>query len=70
MPEDDGKYMVWCRGEHGIYEFNTDSQTFGYTYDDYDETYSPLICWDDYIDKYVTHWAYYLPEPPESEDAE
>lgn len=66
LPEDDGKYMVWYKGELDICEFNTDSQTFGYTYDDYDEMYSHLVCWDDGMDKYVTHWRH-LPEPPKGE---
>lgn len=66
LPESDSKYMVWYKGELDICEFNTDSQTFGYTYDDYDEMYSHLVCWDDGMDKYVTHWMP-LPEPPESE---
>lgn len=66
LPEDDGKYMVWYKGECEICEFDTDSQTFGYTYDDYDEMYSHLVCWDDGIHKDVTHWRL-LPEPPKGE---
>lgn len=63
LPENDGKYMVWYKGECEKCEFDTDSQTFGYTYDDYDEMYSHLVCWDDGIHKDVTHWRL-LPEPP------
>lgn len=67
-PEDDGKYMVWYKGEwdaceFDVCEFDVDSKTFGFTYDDYDEMNSPLVCWDDDMDKYVTHWRP-LPEPP------
>jgi len=63
LPEDDGKYMVWYKGELDICEFDAESQKFGYTYDDYDEMYSHLVCWDDGIDKDITHWMP-LPEPP------
>lgn len=66
LPEDDGKYMVWYKGEADICEFDTDSQTFGYTYDDYDEMYSHLVCWDDGMNKDVTHWQH-LPERPKGE---
>lgn len=66
LPENDGKYMVWYKGEEDICEFDTDSQTFGYTYDDYDEMYSHLVCWDDGMNKDVTHWQP-LPEPPKGE---
>ena len=68
LPEDDGKYMVWY-GEFEICEFDAESQTFGYTYEDYDEMYSHLVCWDDCINKKVTHWAY-LPEPPKESSNE
>ena len=64
LPEDDGKYMVWYKGEWDICEFNVDSQTFGYTYDEYDEMYSHLVCWDDSMNKDVTHWQH-LPRRPE-----
>lgn len=63
LPENDGKYLVWCMGEWDICEFDVESQTFGYTYDDYDEMYSHLVCWDDSINKNVTHWQP-LPKPP------
>lgn len=66
LPEDDGKYMVWYKCEWDICEFDAESQTFGYTYDDYDEMYSHLVCWDDGMDKDVTHWRH-LPEPPKGE---
>ena len=66
LPENDGKYMVWYRGELDICEFDAESQTFGYTYDDYDEMYSHLVYWDDSMDKKVTHWMP-LPEPPKGE---
>lgn len=66
LPEDDGEYMVWYKGECEKCEFDTDSQTFGYTYDDYDEMYSHLVCWDDGINKEVTHWQF-LPKPPKGE---
>ena len=69
LPEDDGKYMVWYKGELDICEFDTDSQTFGYTYDDYDDMYSRLVCWDDGMDKDVTHWKP-LPEPPKEVENE
>lgn len=65
LPDKDGKYMVWYKGESCICEFDAESQTFGYTYDDYDEMYSHLVCWDDDMHKDVTHWRP-LPEPPES----
>lgn len=68
LPDKDGKYMVWYKGEwddceFDVCEFDVDSKTFGFTYDDYDEMNSPLVCWDDDMDKYVTHWRP-LPEPP------
>lgn len=66
LPKEDGKYMVWYRGELDICEFDAESQTFGYTYDDYDEMYSHLVYWDDSMDKKVTHWMP-LPEPPKGE---
>lgn len=66
LPEEDGKYMVWYKGELDICEFDTDSQTFGYTYDDYDEFYSHLVCWDDGMNEDVTHWQP-LPNPPKGE---
>lgn len=66
LPEDDGKYMVWYKGELDICEFDTDSQTFGYTHDDYDEFYSYLVYWDDGMNKDVTYWRP-LPEPPKGE---
>lgn len=69
LPEDDGKYMVWYKGELDICEFDVESQTFGYTYDDYDEMYSHLVCWDDGMDKDITHWMP-LPEPPKDGDTE
>lgn len=68
LPEDDSKYMVWY-GEFEICEFDAESQTFGYTYEDYDEMYSHLVCWDDCINEKVTHWAY-LPEPPKESSNE
>ena len=69
LPEDDGKYMVWYKGELDICEFDVESQTFGYTYDDYDEMYSHLVCWDDGMDKDITHWMP-LPELPKDGDTE
>lgn len=68
LPEDDGEYMVWS-DEFEICEFDAESQTFGYTYYEYDEMYSRLVCWDDCINKKVTHWTY-LPDAPESEGIE
>ena len=67
LPEDDGKYMICCKYDFEICEFDAESQTFGYTYDEYDEMYSRLVCWDDYINKKVTHWMP-LPQKPESEE--
>lgn len=67
LPEDDGKYMVWYKGELDICEFAAESQTFGYTCDDYDEMYSHLVYWDDGMDKDITHWLP-LPEPPKDGD--
>ena len=61
LPKNDGEYIVWYRGKLEICEFNVESQTFGYTYDDYDEMYSHLVYWDDI--EGVTHWMS-LPEPP------
>ena len=66
LPENDGKYMVWCNGELDIFEFDVESQTFGYTYEDYDEIYSPFLGWSDFIHEYVTH-SQPLPEPPKGE---
>lgn len=60
LPENDGEYIVWCRGKLEICDFDAESQTFGYIYDDYDEMYSHLVCWDDL--KGVTHWMS-LPKP-------
>ena len=67
LPDDNGKYMVWYKGELDICEFDVESLTFGYTYDDYDEMYSHLVCWDDGMDKDITHWMH-LPEPPKDGD--
>lgn len=65
LPEDDGKYVVWSDGELNICEYDVESQTFGDTFYDYDEMYSKLLCWDDDINKFVTHW---LPtKPPKGE---
>lgn len=69
LPEDDGKYMVWYKGELDICEFDAESQTFGYTYVDYDEMYSELVCWDDDMDKDITHWMP-RPKPPKDGDTE
>lgn len=66
LPTEDGGYMVWHHGGYDICEFNTDSQTFGNTVEEYDEVYSKLRVWDDYLDKWVTHWQP-LPKQPKGE---
>lgn len=67
LPDKDGKYVVWYDGELNICEYDVESQTFGDSFYDYDEMHSKLLCWDDDINKFVTHWLL-LAEPPKSED--
>lgn len=71
LPTGDDRYLVWpnIHGEWEIHSFDTASQTFGDTYEDFDEMYHRLLCWDDYINKFVTHWMP-LPKVPKESDAE